>query len=451
MLVQGDTSFNGAVIKLDAYFNSETAGRGGCSFEGGADFVGLQVGGLTLFDDAHFAKSLAFRKTKLSQDGYFRRCRFSDSTDFSGVDLIGDFHVNDSEFDGDARFDRCHIGGGDFTTVNFHRTANFENISISGAANFKNVSFHGDANFQGARFQGEAHFQSAQFHGSTDFVDCGFAALASFSGETQQRPTSFNTVTFDHSRFLGDARFEKCLFLGPASFADASFRSVSFEKEESQFTSTVNLSGCTYDRIVTNWRQLLFAGDKSRLAPYDREAGIQLESTLRKIGEDGEAADLYLRRKSVERSQKWEKSEYLPWFADAMYKLFANYGVRPRALFLTAAVLVATGTFIFSFPSTVVSNQAKDGQVKPPVAWSNLKGLGVSIHQFLPIDVPIGSEWKPSPELLDVTVAGHHIESRYVRPSGLATLLLRIPGWILVPLAVANLAGILRRSGTPVG
>jgi hypothetical protein len=212
----------------------------------------------------------------------------------------------------------------------------------------------------------------------------------------------------------------------------------------------VNLSGCRYDRILGSWEHLLFNGDESRLAPYDRQAGIQLEGTLRKIGEDEQGINLYLRRKSVERRQKWNKKEYFPWFADAMYKVFANYGVRPRALFFSAALLVAIGTFIFSYPSTVVSSHAKDDLVPSPVAWSSLKALGVSIHQFLPIDVPVGSDWKPSPELLDVTFVGHHIVSRYIRPSALATLLLRIPGWLLVPLGVASLAGLLRRSGTPL-
>lgn len=406
VVVRGDGSFNGAVIKSDAYFNSEIAGHPGCAIEGEADFIGLQVGGDAVFDDAHFEKGVALKRARLLQNGYFRRCLFKGIAEFSGFEISGDFHVNDSEF-------------------------------------------QHDVNFQGARFRGEAQFQATQFRGHANFVDCEFAALALFSGGDLQHLTNFDSVTFEHSRFLGNARFEACSFGGPASFADASFRSLILEKEAGQFASTVNLSGCKYDRIVTNWERLLFIGSESRLAPYDREAGIQLESTLRKIGEDEKATDLYLRRKSVERRQKWKKKEYLPWFADAMYRAVANYGVRPRALFLSAALLVAAGTFIFSFPSTVTVAQPKQGEASSPVDWSRWKALGVSIHQFLPIDVPVGSEWKPSPALLDITVADHRIASDCIRPTFLATLLLRIPGWILVPLAVASLAGVLRRSGAP--
>jgi uncharacterized protein YjbI with pentapeptide repeats len=407
VVVRGNGSFNGAIVKSDAYFNSETRGSGGCSIEGEADFIGLQVGGDAAFDDARFGKGVALKRARLLQNGYFRRCRFKGVAEFAGIDISGDFQVNDSEFqDG--------------------------------------------VNFQGARFRGEAQFQATQFGGQAIFVDCEFAALALFSGETSEHPTQFKSVTFEHSRFLGNARFEKCLFAGPAIFADASFRSLILEQELPQFSSTLNLSGCKYERIVTNWEHLLFIKGESRLAPYDREAGIQLESTLRKIGDDKKATDLYLRRKSVERRQKLRRHEYLPWLADVMYKVFANYGVRPRALLLSAALLVAVGTFIFSFPSTVVLAQPKKGDFKPPVAWSSAKALGVSIHQFLPIDVPVGSEWKPSPELLDVTVAGHRVASCCIRPTFLATVLLRIPGWILVPLAVASLAGVLRRSAAPV-
>ena len=339
VVVRGSTSFNGAVIRSDAYFNSETEGRRGCSFEGESDFIGMQVGGDAVFDDSHFKKGLAFKRARLLQNGYFRRCLFNGPTEFSGVEIRGDLHLNDSEF-------------------------------------------QAIANFQGAKFRGESQFQTTQFTGQTTFVDCEFAALALFSGETLAHPTHFKSVTFEHSRFLGNARFEMCEFAGPVSFADASFRSLILEKEVPQFKSTVNLSGCKYERIVTNWEHLLFVEGESRLTPYDREAGIQLESTLRKIGYDEEATELYLRRKSVERQQKWKRREYLPWLADITYKAFANYGVRPRALFLSAAFLVAIGTFIFSFPSTIVFAQPEKGGVNTTVGWSNLKALGVSIHQF---------------------------------------------------------------------
>jgi hypothetical protein len=403
VVVRGDGSFNGAMIKSDAYFDSENAGRGGCTIEGEADFIGLQVGGDAVFDDSHFEKGIALKRAHLLQNGYFRRCLFKGIAELSGVEIGGDFQANDSEF-------------------------------------------QHNANFQGARFRGEAQFQATKFKGQANFIDCEFGALALFSGEIPQHPTLFQIVTFEHSRFLGNARFERCLFEGPASFADASFRSLIFEKESQQFASTVNLSGCKYERIVTNWKHLLFIGGRSRLAPYDRAAGIQLENALRKIGEDGKATDLYLRRKSVERREKWKKREYLPWFADLMYKAFANYGARPRALFLSAALLVAAGTFLFSYPSTVVLAQPKKGDLNSPVSWSRLKALGVSIHQFLPIDVPVGSEWKPSPELLNISVANRRIVSSCIRPTFLATVLLRIPGWLLVPLGVASLAGVLRRS-----
>jgi hypothetical protein len=143
------------------------------------------------------------------------------------------------------------------------------------------------------------------------------------------------------------------------------------------------------------------------------------------------------------------KRNYLSWFADASYKLVANYGVRPRVLFIISAALVLLGAFVFSDPATVIYAHAKEGVIQRPAAWSFLNGLGVSIHQFLPVDLPVGSDWQPTWEPLSMTVAGHRLTTYYIRPTGVATVLLRIPGWLLVPLAVASLAGVLRRSGVP--
>jgi hypothetical protein len=59
----------------------------------------------------------------------------------------------------------------------------------------------------------------------------------------------------------------------------------------------------------------------------------------------------------------------------------------------------------------------------------------VSVHQFLPVDIPSGTDWKPT---------GKRV--MYVIPVHLFASILKIAGWIFVPLGVAAVTGLLRRA-----
>jgi hypothetical protein len=107
--------------------------------------------------------------------------------------------------------------------------------------------------------------------------------------------------------------------------------------------------------------------------------------------------------------------------------IFSSPGaVRPRSV----------GTSISEHPVTGDSGQrALNSPEEESNGLSQADGLRVSIRLFLPVEIPLANRWEPSEKVL-------LLGFRY---SDYATIL-RILGWILVPLGIAALTGLLRRA-----
>ena len=104
-------------------------------------------------------------------------------------------------------------------------------------------------------------------------------------------------------------------------------------------------------------------------------------------------------------------------------------------------------SLFFSVPGTVAAREPRTGLARPePVRLSSFEAFGVSLHQFLPVDVPLGSPWIPSDRHVDITVPliARKLPAPFDVPSFFATFFLRLAGWILMPLGVAALTGLLR-------
>ena len=170
--------------------------------------------------------------------------------------------------------------------------------------------------------------------------------------------------------------------------SDVSFNNAHFEnwhfnptpQSVDQFKGSVDLRGCTYDRIKVDLHSLM-----QHTAPYDRESFSHLEGALRRAGDDRAADHVYLTRQKLERKQHRQKRDWGPWLANWSYGTILNYGVRPFQLLYVSLFLL-----FFS------------------IKYKN--------------------------------------RTRRIRlvPSHYAAFWLRIPGWILVPLGVAAVAGLIR-------
>jgi len=161
-----------------------------------------------------------------------------------------------------------------------------------------------------------------------------------------------------------------------------------------------------------------------------------LEKTFRVLGEDKAADLVYLERMRVEGNQLKAGHDFLRWLMDRIYRWGANYGVRPIRLAVFALLVIGFGVTVFQCPQAV---HAKAGSSATDCAVTDDRGLSAadatrfSLRMFLPVDIPLLSSCEPT-EKRDLGL----------KYSDWATAL-RLAGWILVPIGVASLAGLLRR------
>jgi len=81
-------------------------------------------------------------------------------------------------------------------------------------------------------------------------------------------------------------------------------------------------------------------------------------------------------------------------------------------------------------PDGVVPRDTKL-QKSDPTHLGGTEAFAVSVNRFLPVEVPVGSDWTPT-GIAAIYATVHHLA-----------------GWILVPLGIAALTGLLHRKAKP--
>jgi uncharacterized protein YjbI with pentapeptide repeats len=494
-----NTDFNSMRVGGDALFWSVPADDPVITiFEQGADFTGVHISGDVDFSGVIFAKAQldSIFAAKICQEHQPLRAteikKESKAEEeprlisFNGATIVGHARFGSAKtkqellvttFALDADFTAIKIGGiALFKGVTFHRKADFNSARIAGDAFFSSLSegkqvdtiFENDADFTGVQILGNAFFKGAQFLGKANFRGAYIHGVANF-----ERNNFCGMTNFDYARFGQDVDFEQTVLRQHFSFRETSFRVIRFspdgrvtkrpsantipnEEKEDQFQCSLNLSGCVYDRIQVDWKRLLKKSGRAGRPriEYDLQPYDQLEKVFRSMGKNREADKIYLERCRTERHHKWDygKGLRLGWASSGFYRIFANYGVRPIRIAAFSTILLIIGAFVFSQLGAVSPSkeEAKDSQQTSaqgsrkeialtssprPIKLSFAGAAAVSLHQFLPIDIPSGSEWKPNRALI----------MRFIR-SDVYGSILKISGWICVPLGVAAITGILRRA-----
>jgi len=434
-------SFEGEVFIVetrfthDADFSFTTFTRNldltGSKFDAGATFQGATFQGNVDLDATQFA-SANFRNVHAEADFYAGDGQFSGDTVFHAARFDRELNFEHRIWTGTANFMNAAVGEmADFTGAIFQKQADFYNTYFRGGAEFRWVEFQNkqeDATFTAAHFDRNLSFRDAQFHGPVAFSSTTAETVGEFQG----------------SRFYGRLLLDEAHFRA-MEFRDQWMDDIPKDKDR-QFHGPIDLRGLTYDRIKVAWPELL-----SQQSPYDRQPYAQLEESLRRIGEDSRADDVYLARRRAERQRMFGNGEIFHWFMDWLYKIVGNYGVFPWPLALWAAVLVGIGALIFALPNALERSEKKELE-NPVVRMEGaLQGFGlalaVSLHQFLPIEVPLGGDWVPSSCVVPVTLPlqGRCLVLR-IRPSIYSTFFLRIAGAILTGVGIAAVTGLLRRA-----
>jgi hypothetical protein len=406
---------------------------------------------------------------RVDGDAFFRtdnqgnRTTFGGEANFLNACIRGNAEFTGAEFRATANFDIMQVG----SDAHFHRDKWNNRVTFNQRASFLSAVFGSDALFSRADFKAEVAFDSAHIQCVADFELADFAANA----KATFIRTRFGSGDFTCARFNGetdytgaaadrDTHFSGAVFAGPARFSEARFQAVFFGKplggagkpswrlwakqpeleNPTVLAGPVDFRGLTYEHIYVHLPDLL-----ARLSPFDRQPYSQLESSLRRVGEDGSANRVYLERRRAERKNKFCSRTIHLWLFDWLYKLTANYGVRPFRLVAYSLVIMWFGATLFSQPGALERDEKGSASAGAVVAVPAGKGFDVSIHYFLPMDSPVGSGWITVSRAIPMRFpVGKRPPTFMVRPDWYGTFL-RIAGTALVGLGLAALSGLLRR------
>jgi hypothetical protein len=329
-----------------------------------------------------------------------------------------------------AHFGRAHVVGG----------GGFDDVHFAGGARFDNAHFNGDASFENTVFDGIARFDKAHFDQTAHFETCVFKKGAFFN------ETSFGTVDFAQTG---------AVMLKDAGANDSA--QTKKDRAQDQFQGRLDLRGSTYRRIQLHWQSALRMPDgTSRLIGNDQQPYSQLETFLKDTGDDDGRDGVFLEWHRVKRQEMFHSSK-LDWLFDCISWFLTNYGVAPARLLDLSAILLILGMLIFSLPGAVTGGEGKRQPAEPSAIGRDIRlnhwdAFALSLHEFLPLDVPFGSRWTPGnePVRLNLRLRNRVLNVVTMRPSTCATLL-KISGYILVPLQILIVNGLIRGGRLPFG
>lgn len=391
----------------------------------------------------------------------FEHSEVSGVANFTGAIFNVTASFYGAQFVGEALFQRVQfLGPGvtNFSTSTFKARAVFLKARLEHSADFSYARFEGPAIFR-TRFGGNATFDMCVFGGAAEFSDLGTRAWergeSVWTSLDEDLPaSSFSDASFVQARFAGDARFDSVKFAGMLDLRQATFLTLSLPSHRNRDTESdwlprrIGLVGCRYQNVSLEHPEnlLLRSGEALRLLEgYDRQPFAQLEDTLRRAGDERAADRVYLAGRRAEGKQKPMVSRVL----DLAYGTLVNYGVRPWRLVALAILFIGFGAWYFSHPGTVQLKEDNEPNAIPyPVTWQEALNLGVS--HFLPVSLPIKEYLVPSSQIVGVAVqmpGNGPVLTIRVRPSSVATVL-QLLGWILVPIGVGAMTGLLMRKTT---
>lgn len=429
-----DATFNGTQIKRDAFFSSTT-------FEGKVEFISAYFGGDAYFSKAVFKQNAFFASARIEGNASFPSARFKNKAQFRMTRFGGLAEFTDAVFEGEADFEATQIRG----------TAEFAGAEFKGKASFSICKFEENTLFGGAVFEKDVYFQSASFRIVSFYRERISFRLEKLPEEIQSIDSLKNKIKYDPNTqiltfegVMTEEERDKLLNLSSApSYQEQEALKKLFQKSlnpETEFHEKVkiDLRGCTYERIYRTsiWKELM-----KRLEPYDRQPFTQLEETFHRSGMDDLANDVYYERKRRESAQIAKRP--FTWIKDRFLWLFTGYGLRLERLLILIIIILVVGWAFFGFidgalepkqerQTTAASESEAKADEGLSLTW--LDPFLVSLNLFLPVDIPAGEEWKPSTK----AIWG-------VRWFTVFGTLLTLTGWVLVPVAVAGISGILKR------
>jgi uncharacterized protein YjbI with pentapeptide repeats len=385
--------------------------------------------------------------------------------------VISDFDLSNEEIPVDVALIDCHFQGGvNFQQANFKKSLTLDGSEFSGEVELLYCRVNGALSARSAKFtkpDKEVSFEGLRVGDDVNFNQAVFAGGASFNSLETGRDFQMNLARFNSANLLvnfesiraRNGLFHKAEFEGPVKFTGAEF-SESLEASGVQFRNAtgprfddvkagtiifdtisfrdkypdrngVRFEGIKFDRIAV-WNNSKNEGERwsnehlidiASRAEFSPEFYTGLEAFLNKVGEPEKSEDLFLGYKRRERNERLTGLDKLKSYT---LDLLVGYGRKPYKAFIYSAFVLIVGCFVFGSKSGMELQKKEDGK---DAGLPIYNPFWYSLDLLAPvIDLKAASVWTPR--------ADRKFARNYVH-------IQRIFGWILIPIGLVALSGLL--------
>lgn len=408
----------------EAYFNSiEVANHVSLNeslFRGGVNFIGAEIGGQLLCNKTQFLSKegiVYFNSAKVARHALFREAVFEGPADFGGMDVGNQLLCERARF------------------LSSLKTASFNSAKIKEGAFFRGAFFHGPVDLVGISNGTCFYCEGAQFlhpHEVVNFDNMRVDGFASFQGAVFEGPVYLSHCAFSQNLLLEGVRFKGFLSFYNTTITGTLYLFSPSEIQGgasvfvTQLPAAADLRGLTYDRTDLGsedrwqkWIDLRREGGDYDPGPY-----LVLEQSFRRAGRDdlGDRVHFEMRRSEEQFLKRRKRAG--KYILHCLWRWSVGYGVGGQRLFyLISAVFLSTYFF--------VRDAGRQGV-------------------FQPGEKPDPNPFSPFWYTLDLLLPGVSLDyqEHWRATDGVISFFSRaviLVGWILVPLAVAQLAGLLKK------
>jgi hypothetical protein len=437
----GDDVGSHTIFRKDLVCNETDSRR--TVFRGPARFQGIQVEGSAYFLVAQFLGK-------------------EQAADFTNASFGKNFECRNSTFDGKVNCHSITCSTLDCREATFRESVDFRRLQCNAVANFRDATFEKDLDLRFASIDGDLHLGGAYF---AERVKLGHTRITQrlrldgsyFKKEVElydlavkvlqlmdpiyvdeDYPVKVRRTPEDQDRpkiITGPQDLDRIPNMEKAEFEDLAKRLFPFKERRS-----LNLGDIVFERFhggpkegLANELALKFVKEQMP-AEFSRDPYLQLEKYYRSVGDENQAkTTYYLGRIALRANAKDKRHGRARWsfrkcVSDDFFRVLTGYGTKVGRILVIAFIFLILGTLVFYLPTEALNGVNASANANPSEEGLLFRTL-YSLDLFLPIvNLRVDEQWVPNGPLLQAYATIH-----------------TIVGWLIVPLLLAALAGIIRR------
>ncbi|MFQ5656978.1 MAG: hypothetical protein ACE5G5_05510, partial [Candidatus Methylomirabilales bacterium] len=374
-------------------------------FGGPVDFGSADIAGQFIIDEAQFTNTeqrATFHNMKVGSTAILHKAAFAGPADFIGADIAGHFVAIEAQF------------------TNAEQRANFNRIKVSGTAVFRKTAFAGPVSMADAAFLDLFILGPQGDPSRLPRLDLSRTVI---TRELRMVDLTLQDMVVTSLQVAGPTSLERLTIERKANVEHSSFLTLALSEVSWPRTSdSVQLDGMSYQHISTgseldSWKELINLVDQ---AAYNASVYATLEAFFQERGYPERADAVFVAQKRRERR---EVLRGLPWTWNLLLDILVRHGRSPSRAFGWGALFVIIGCLVFRRKEDMELENDEAGSFHYNAFW-------YSLDLFLPfIDLKAASVWIPKQ---DRRFARHYMRVH------------TILGWILIPIGLAALTGIIK-------